>query len=184
VVGAMIQYFYDGKFEQTLDAAYAFESERKSGDGGSLLMLESAFDLNTPVGERAFFDMLLYKKAPNINCITEDFIQKRRYRKPEKMEFLNSMLDSKAGLFEITGTDIDEGYAYLKEVFTGLEYKIVDIGLSGNRNNDEIYIYTRIITYNGINFGTGLNFVFSKTDSFPVGYNRNKSRNPHRIKVS
>jgi hypothetical protein len=76
------------------------------------------------------------------------------------------MLDSKLGLFEVTGTDVNEGYAHIKDVFTGAEYTIVDIGLSGNRNNNDCYLYTRIISYQGINFGTGLNFIFAKTDDF------------------
>ena len=133
-------------------------------------MLESEFDMGTRIGEYAFYDMLIYKPASNMNSITEAFIQNHRYRKLEKIEFLHSMLDSKLGLFEITGADPDEGYAFLKDVLSGDEHKIIDVGLSGNRNNDEYYIYTRIITHRGISFGTGLNFVFSKTDSLIQNY--------------
>jgi hypothetical protein len=101
-----------------------------------------------------------------MNCITEEFIQKHHYKKPEKIEFLNNMLNSKIGLFEVTGTSMEEGYVYIKDVFTGTEYKIIDIGLSGQQNYNEHYFYTRIITHRGISFGTGLNFVFKKTDKF------------------
>jgi hypothetical protein len=83
-------------------------------------------------------------------------------KKPEKIEFLQSMLDSKLGLFEVTGTDLMEGYAYIKDVFTGVEYTIIDIGLSGQPNFEDFYFYTRIISYHGINFGTGLNLIFTK----------------------
>jgi hypothetical protein len=76
------------------------------------------------------------------------------------------MLDSHPGLFEVTQTDSDEGYAYLKEVFTGEEYKIVDIGLSGNESYDAYYMYARIIVYDQIAFNSGLNFIFNKTDPF------------------
>ena len=44
-----------------------------------------------------------------MTCITEEFLKKHRYRKPEKIEFLKSMLDAKLGLFEITATDKNEG---------------------------------------------------------------------------
>ena len=110
--------------------------------------------------------MQIYKTSGNVNCITEDFIEKRRFKKPEKIEFLHSMLKSRLGLFEITKTDSEEGYVYLKEVFDGSEYKITDVGLSGGINCDELYVYTRIITYNNISFGSGLNFAFTKTDDF------------------
>jgi hypothetical protein len=70
-------------------------------------------------------------------------------------------------LFEVTGTDMENGYAYIKDVFTGTESTIVDIGLSGNTDvNNDVYIYTRIISHNGINFSSGLNILFKKTDPF------------------
>lgn len=162
IVNAMAQYQEDGKFEQKVDKGYA--SQNKHSD--AIYLLKSGFDLSTQAGRQGFYDILIYKAAENINCITEDFIQKHRYRKPEKIEFLHSMLDSRLGLFEITGIDSEEGYAYLKEVFTGDEHKIVDVGLSGDENFNEFYLYTRIIAYRGISFNTGLNLVFTKKDEF------------------
>ena len=162
VVNAMIQYHEDGKFERIIDKS----SILKSRSEVTVHSLESDFDLSTQVGIQGFYDMMIYKPASNISCITEDFIKDHRYKKPEKTEFLQSMLDSKLGLFEITGTDMKEGYAYIKDVFTDVEYTIIDIGLSGQSNYDDIYFYTRIISYNGINFGTGLNLIFAKTDNF------------------
>ena len=124
------------------------------------------FNLNTQLGAQGLYDILIYKTVPDLSCITEEFIQSNRYKKPEKIELLHSMLNTNIGLFEVTNTDIDEGYAYIKEIFTGKEYRIIDIGLSGQQNYSDIYLYTRIITHNGISFGSGLNFVFKKTDDF------------------
>lgn len=169
IVGAMIQYHSDGKFEQRVENTPA-PSDQQSP---VLYLVNSEFDLDTRVGAQAFYDMMIYKPGPGLNCITEAFIQKHRYRKAEKIEFLDSMLDSRLGLFEITGIDFDEGYAHLKEVFTGDEYRIIDIGLSGDRNCDEFYLYTRIITYRDICFGTGLNLIFTKTDTFIKEHIRN-----------
>lgn len=162
ITDAMIQYHDDGKFEQKMDTNVIPQTKRST----TVHLIESSFDLETRVGGQGFYDMLIYKTSPNTNCITEDFIQKHRYRKPEKIEFLHSMLDSRLGLFEITGTDFNEGYAHIREVFTGAEHTIIDVGLSGDLNYAEFYLYTRIITYNGISFGTGLNLVFTKTDTF------------------
>jgi hypothetical protein len=160
VDNAMIQYHQDGKFER---AGTNIVSETKPKN---IYLLESKFDLNTREGGQAYYDMLIYKSSPNMSCITEDFIRNHRYKKPEKIEFLHSMLDSELGLFEVTGTDMEEGYAYIKNVFTGVEYTITDIGLSGQQNYDTIYLYTRIITYRDISFSTGLNLIFTKTDKF------------------
>jgi len=162
IVNTMIQYYDDGKFERQTDTAFVSEPEHKQ----EIHLLESDFDLDTRTGSQGFYDIWIYKTAANMTCITNDFIRDHRYRKPEKIEVLHSMLDSRLGLFEVTGTDREEGYAYLKDVFTGDEYTIIDIGLSGNLNYDEYYIYTRIITYQDISFNAGLNFIFSKTDNF------------------
>jgi hypothetical protein len=87
------------------------------------------------------------------------------------------MLNSKLGLFEITGTDRKEGYVYLKEVFTGAEYKITDIALSVSMNWDSIYNYTRIITYHDINFGSGLSLTFLKADPFIKDFIQRQKKN-------
>ena len=162
IVDAMIQYHQNGKFKQKIDKSSVSKSEPVT----TVRLLESSFDLTTREGAQGFYDMMIYKPSSNVNCITEDFITNNRYKKPEKMEFLRSMLNSKLGLFEVTGTDLMNGYAYIKDVLTGVEYTIIDIGLSGQPNFGDFYFYTRIISYNGINFGTGLNLIFTKDDKF------------------
>jgi hypothetical protein len=163
IVDAMIQYSEEGKF----DLHTAPDARPSSGRNKNTVHLQIfTFDLKTELGVYAFYDMLIYKAAVNTTCITEVFLQSHRYRKPEKIECLQSMLDSTRGLFEIVHTDIEDAYVRLKEVFTGAEYTITDIGLSSNPDNDGIYLYTRLITYQGITFGTGLNLTFTKTDSF------------------
>ena len=76
------------------------------------------------------------------------------------------MLDSKAGLYEIIKTDFEEAQVYLKNVLNGEIIRLTDIGMSGNKNNAGHYFYMRIISYNDINFGTGLNLIFDKKDKF------------------
>jgi len=162
IVNAMINYHQNGKFAHKIikDKLPQEKSDK------SLTLLNSNFDLSTKTGTQGFFDILIYKSISNMNCITEDFIKRDYYKRQDKKDFLNSMLNTKPGLFEVTDTNIHEGYAYLKNVFTGEENKIIDIGLSGNNNNDEYYIYMRVITHNGISFGTGLSLVFKKNNRF------------------
>lgn len=166
IIDAMIHYHDDGKFTQTIDADYTESRHDHIHESDTIHLLQAEFNFETREGTQAFYDMLIYKTAPNMNCITETFIQKHRYRKVDKVEFLYSMLDSKLGLFEITGTDPDEGYAFLREVFTNAEYTIIDVALSGAVNYNQLLLYTRIIAYQGICFGTGLNLAFHKTDRF------------------
>jgi hypothetical protein len=119
IVSTMIQYHYDGKFKQQVNRDFAPKTVHEK----SVYLLESDFDLDTKIGFNSYYDMVIYKPASNMNCITEHFIQDHHYRKPEKMDFLQSMLGSKPGLFEITGMDMGEGYVYIKDVFTGDEKK-------------------------------------------------------------
>ena len=163
IVDAMIQYHDAGKFKRKIDTSIVQETKPEN-----IRLLETDFDFKTDEGKQAYYDLMVYKTASNMSCITEDFIQNRRYKKPDETEFLRSMLDSKLGLFEITGTDMEEGYAYIKDVFTGDKYTIIDIALSGQERQQysTIYLYTRIITYRDISFGSGLNLIFDKKDKF------------------
>ena len=183
VVDAMVKYREDGEFEQKIDTDYAIQKElAHPGKGRNVLrLLQTKFDFNTQVGMQAFYDLQIYKPAPNMNCITEAFIEKHRYRTPEKIEFLHSMLSSRLNLYKIIGTEITEGYVFLQNVFTGEEIKIVDIGLSGNQFNDDVYIYTRIITYHGISFNTGFTLFFCKEDGFIEDYIKERKNGYNQI---
>jgi len=167
IIDGMMDYFQSGNFRQEVDTDYISEYEKANNIKNDTITFQTLdYDMETRVGIHGIQEMVIYKMSPNINCITEEFINKNRYRKPDKIEFLQSMLDSKSGLFEVTANDSKEGYSYIKEVFTGREYKITDIALSGDTTSKNMYLYTRIITYHGISFGTGLNIAFKKTDPF------------------
>ncbi|MCI8412129.1 MAG: hypothetical protein HFJ40_06875 [Clostridia bacterium] len=160
VMESMMKYLQQGKFELKIDNN--IENIAKNG----ICYINSKFDTSTELGIQAMANAIVYKNACNINCITEEFIKKNRYRTQEKIELLESMLNSEAGLFEIIETDRKNGQIHLKNVLNNKEYCITDIGFSSNIHNDKIYLYTRIITYHGISFGTGLNLAFDKNDKF------------------
>ncbi len=203
IVNTMVSYHESGKFELKMDNNYFYDNEHPINKKETFRLIETYFDLETREGVQALYDLLIYKASPNMNCITEKFIQSSRYRKPEKIEFLHSMLNSTIGLFEITETDMGEGYVYLKDMFTDIEYKIVDIALSGSQKYDDLYMYTRLIKSYDIIFNTGLNLIFDKKDSFIKNHIRkNKksfipegelarfmqlynyySKNPNKIKI-
>ncbi len=115
IISAMAQYDADGKFERIIEEVPQKEQSSTHGSG-MVYLLQSEFDLDAQEDSQAYYDMVMYKQAPNMNCITEDFIQKHRYRRADKIELLHSMLHSKRGLLEVTGTDVNEGYAYLQDV--------------------------------------------------------------------
>ena len=181
ILGSMMAYYESGKFERKFDTNGSQRNGTNTKDRKNILSLDTEFDLDTNEGEQAFFEFMFYKVAPNMNCITEDFIQQKRYRKPEKLEFLQSMLDSRAGLFMVTDVDIGEGYVFVEEVFTGARYKVIDIALSISQNYKNSYFYNRIITYRGMSFNSGLCMVFAKDDPFITEYiqKEKKDYKPH-----
>jgi preprotein translocase subunit Sss1 len=169
IVNGMMEYYHEDKFQRQVITD--IESEEDSEPKERIVtLLEATFDYDTREGAQALCEHIVYKAAPNVTCITEDFLNKHRYRKPEKIEFLQAMLDSYVGLFEITATDRQEGYAYLKDVFTDREFKITDTSICASPNFENYYMYTRVITYHGISFGTGLSLIFGKTDPFITKY--------------
>ena len=160
IMSSMMQYLYQGKFKLKVD------DNIKVKENNEIMYINTKFDTRTEIGVQALSNVMVYKNACNLNCITEEYIKNNRYRNKEKVDLLKSMLESKAGLFEITETDRENGQVHLRNVLNGDEYCIIDIGFSSNIHNDKIYIYTRIITCDDISFGSGLHIVFDKNDEF------------------
>ncbi|MCL2134189.1 MAG: hypothetical protein FWH37_01335 [Candidatus Bathyarchaeota archaeon] len=162
----MQDYHESGKFKWETDPNYVSKHPPSIDDYNEITLVNSQFDTTTDVGINAFMDIMIYKAASNMNCIVEEFINNKHYRKPEKIELLQSMLKSRLGLFEIIKKDSEEGYVHIREVFTGREYKTTDIALSYESDDINVYYYMRIITHQGISFNSGIAMPFKKTDPF------------------
>ena len=160
IMESMMKYLQEEKFELKID------NNVENIDKNKISNINSKFDGNTEFGIQAMANVLFYKNSCNMNCITEEFIKSKKYRSQEKIQFLESMLNSEAGLFEIIETDRVEGQVHLRNVLNNKNYCVTDIGFSSNLHNDKIYLYTRIITYNDISFGTGFSMAFDKNDEF------------------
>lgn len=106
-----------------------------------------------------FDELFIYKNHKQIPSLTEIFIGKKKFKDINKIKLLNAMNESTVGLFNVVDCDSKNGYVTLKDIFTNKEYKIIDISLSTTYNftkDKDKYIYNRIITYDGISFGTGI----------------------------
>jgi hypothetical protein len=163
IMDSMMRYFENSKYQENIEKHY-FEIIKQKGN--NINISDTFFDTRTQLGAQALANVVIYKNIENMECITEEFLKDNRYKKEEKKEFLKSMLDSKAGLYEIIKTDFEEAQVYAKNVLNGEIICITDIGMSGNKDNTGHYFYTRIISYDDINFGTGLSIIFDKKDKF------------------
>ena len=161
IIDSMMRYLESPEYKENIEKQYKEIIKQKNNN---IRQFDTFFDTSTQLGVQALANVVIYKNIENMNCITEEFLKMNRYPKTEKEEFLKSMLNSKAGLYEIIKTDFEEAQVYLKNVLNGEIIKLIDIGMSGNKNNSGHYLYTRIISYNDINFGTGLSLIFDKKD--------------------
>lgn len=169
ILDSMMEYFYAGKFKTKVTSSSIDVSEE-------IEYINIGFDTNTDIGLSAFQNAVIYKNASNLNCISEEFINNNKFRKKEKIDFLNSMLKSEAGLFEVIEADMITGEVTLRNVLNNKEYSITDIALSSNLNSENFYIYTRIIKYNDISFQSGIGIMFKKEDKFILEWIKENSK--------
>lgn len=111
-----------------------------------------------------FNELFMYKNHTKIPSLTEIFIEKKKFKDIEKIKMLYAMKNSVVGLFKIIKYDHANGYVTYQDVFTNKRYKIIDVAMSslGELYKDkEIYVYNRIINYDGILFGTGIPCIFT-----------------------
>lgn len=91
--------------------------------------------------------------------VTEIYLNKNKFRNEEKLKILKAMNSSYVGLFKVIDVDRNDGYVTYKDVFTKKTFKIIDVAMSSTLTIDPkkpVYIYNRIITIDGISFGTGI----------------------------
>ena len=124
-----MRYFESSKYKENIEKQYMEIIKQKNNN---IHQTDIFFDTRTKLGVQALANVVIYKNIENMNCITEEFLKTNRYKKKEKEEFLKSMLDSKAGLYEIIKTDFEEAQVYLKNVLNGEITKLTDIAKSIN----------------------------------------------------
>ncbi len=155
VIDSMVQYFENDNYD--------FENELKKITPSLMKELgdhsiEINFNPDNSNEMLVFYELIVYKNHQDMTSITDEFLEKNKFRREDKIKMLQSMKESYVGLFRLVGTDVDNGYAEIEDVFTNKRFKIIDIRLSTvMAPNDKIYIYNRIITYDDISFGTGIN---------------------------
>ena len=173
ITTTMADYLHDGKFTHRIDNALIDAenpSNKKPTGSNSHHILNIELDLDTEIGEQANYDLHFYKADENTNSITEEFLQSRRYRKPEKIAMLEAMNNSTRELYEVIKIDSGNGYVHLQNVFTNQVVKIIDIGMSIGDTHADTYVYRRLLTIGDITFGAGVSLSFSKMDRFIIDF--------------
>ena len=90
IVDSMMEYNDAGKFKLKFLGDISKEELMNTPH---VNVVNSYFDTSRRIGAQAIANILIYKNSKDMNCITEEYINKNKFRKPEKKEFLNSMLN-------------------------------------------------------------------------------------------
>lgn len=114
--------------------------------------------------------------------------EKHKFRNAEKIKMLDAMNNSVVGLFKVINIDFENCYVTYEDVFTLKTYKIIDITFSTIYKNlykeKDLYVYNRLISYEGITFGTGMHIKINSDDNkfknFLKKHNYNKYSDLYR----
>ena len=157
VVNSMLNYMIKGKYDSH---KYFEEMTEFINKKDKNLTLD--LDMNNNNDLTIINELFTFKNSSSIPSITEEYIKNKKFKNKEKIKMLYAMKNSFSGLFEIKETDFSNGYVLVEDIFTHKKFKITDISLSTPLNQNNYYLYNRIITYDNISFQTGISCSISK----------------------
>ena len=161
VIDSMENYILDGKYDMN---KYLKDMTSKVNFDKLKDKRFFNFDYDDPDDRTILDELFIYKNIEGIPSVTEIYLEKNKLRNEDKVKMLNAMNNSYVSLFKIVGVDMDEAYVIYEDVFTKKRYKIIDIAMSGSVIIDKkrpIYYYNRIITIDGISYGTGIHCIMT-----------------------
>ena len=127
---------------------------------------ENRFYFDEAFSMNAFYEFITYFPVFNNISPIDEFVSGNRLRRADKVAMLQSMSESKLGLFKVVKYDYETGITQLQDVQTGEMHEILDPGISAGLLPDLEYTFTRLIKYDGSEINSGLNILFDKDDEF------------------
>ncbi len=143
--------------------------------------IKNSIELNWQDDKNILVDLIIFKNFPSIKCICNEFLSKKLYENKEEQELLKCMLNSQISLYKIVKC-YDNGFEEIQDLITNKRIKIVDVASSLDINSD-IYMINRIISYNGISFGTGLGPVIKGNNKEIDNYLKYKIKNKSKLTI-
>ena len=173
ILNSMILYTNSDKYNLT-NELHKIENELLKEVNGNEKILEFDLDLRDDLEMRIFTELQVYKNHPKMLSVTEEYIEKNKFKNKEKLELLEAMNNSFISFFKIVEKNYD-GYVKIVDLVTGKEYQIIDIGLSSPLYKNDFYMYSRIFSVDGIYFASSL-FPFPKNNKNLNNYINNLKR--------
>ena len=156
ILESMASYIFDGKY----DFDKYISELNKDREVSSVENLKG-FDLSSdnPDDVSIIIELFVYKNLKEVPSVTEIYLEKNKFKNEDKVKLLKAMNESYVGLFKVVDIDFDNAYVTYEDVFTKKRFKVIDISMSTFSEvdkNSPIYLYNRVITVDGISFGTGI----------------------------
>lgn len=156
ILESMASYVFNGKY----DFGKYIDELNKDREVSSFAYLKG-FDLSSddPDDVSIIAELFVYKNLKEVPSVTEIYLEKNKFKNADKVKLLKAMNESYVGLFKVTDIDFDNAYVTYEDVFTHKKFKVIDISMSAFSKVDDdnpIYMYNRVITVDGISFGTGI----------------------------
>lgn len=137
---------------------FYFSAKRLGIFKDNMALLQSAMERD------ALFDISIYGKFNKNQSALTKFMQQSVERSEMEMKVLEAMKKSDNLLYEVLEVNHQEKSILLKEVSKGAKpVKIIDIGLSETLN-ENVLLFTRLITVDDLSFTSGLIF------NYPITY--------------
>ena len=150
VLNSMISYIENGHYNlsQQLDCVTDDLLKEVNGDADKLKI---SLDLSDYNEYRIYMEHQIYKNHDNMKSITEEYLEKNKFKNKEKVDMLIAMNNSFISFFKIVNKEY-EGYVTIIDLITNKEYKIIDISLSNPVYKSNIILYARLIEIDDISF--------------------------------
>lgn len=177
----MISYYHSGcydfnaKLDNAIDEIFA-EIDSNIND------FEFEFDLKVDTDMKVLYNLVIYNNHPAITSITQEYLNKNKFRNEDKIKMLKAMNESYVGIFKLTSIDSENGYIEIEDIITKKKFKIIDISqsiLNSIKSSKNIYSYNRIITYEDISFSTALYFPFKSDNKELNDYLKKHKNKPY-----
>ncbi len=180
VLNSMINYMDNGNYDLVYELDNVGDSLKKET---KIDVLSLDLDFEDDLEYQIYLDLSVYKNHDKMRCITDDYLEKHKFKNAEKINMLHAMRESFSSFFKIVKAD-EDGYVCLEDMVTNKRYKVIDITLSNPFNKTSCYLFTRIITMDGIYFMTRAMFFpqnIKKVNNYIKEYKRKRKSDLVRI---
>lgn len=130
-------------------------------------------DFDNQLDNQVFADLIIYPHVKEIKSVTEIYLEKGRLAKEKAM--LEAMKNSQVGFFEVIKRDDFNKISTLKNIVTNETIELSDMRLGEYGTAKGFYFFIRIISYNGVNFQTGLSMIFKRNVTIKAWIKRHHS---------